>query len=232
MLLGRLNKGKRIMTRIVAMGLLLIVSILARAADEPKPEPIYATLETTLATNSPQIRMFAFDGDPTTFFESKEDAKAADHFTLVLDKPVALKSVAVVSGRVKETELLDKGTLQISADGKKFEGLEKFAADGTVKANAKGVKVLAIRLQPSEDLKHPLAVREFTIESDPPVAVFKHPVEVFTVSDDDPTLKEWIDKTARVCERQYQMICEELQSEGFHPKTVVNMKLTNAYTGA
>lgn len=197
---------------------------------EVKPEPVYGTLESTLPTDDKQIRMFALDGDPNSYYASKTNATANDTFTLVLDKPVALKTVSVATGRVKGTDLLDKGTLQISEDNKTFVDLAKFGADGKASGDAKGKKVLAIRLKPSEDLNHPLAVQEFTIDSDPPVATFKHPVEVFT-STEDPEMKEWIESTARVCERQYQMICEELKSDGFNPKTVVTMALTNSYKG-
>ena len=38
-------------------------------------------------------------------------------------------------------------------------------------------------------------------------------------------------KTARVCERQYPMICDELASDGFKPLTVIHMALKNNYNG-
>ena len=50
-------------------------------------EPVAATVETTLTTAGEQIRQLAFDGDPDTYFASDKNAAAADHFTLVFDKP-------------------------------------------------------------------------------------------------------------------------------------------------
>src|SRR5205085_4085503 len=80
-------------------------------------------------------------------------------------------------------------------------------------------------------LKHPLAIREFTITSDPPVATFKYPVEFVVNVDDAPEMREWAEKAARVCERQYGMICEELKSDSFKPLTVITMTLRNDYSG-
>ena len=63
-------------------------------ATEPKPAPVAAAIETTLATARGQIRQFAFDGDPDTFFASEKNPGGADHFTVVFDKPVKVKSIA------------------------------------------------------------------------------------------------------------------------------------------
>jgi hypothetical protein len=63
------------------------------------------------------------------------------------------------------------------------------------------------------------------------VATFRYPVE-FTVNvSDAPEMKEWADKTARVCERQYPMINDELKSDGYKPPTQVMMTLKKEYRG-
>jgi len=191
---------------------------------------VEATVESTLTTAAPQIRMFAFDGDPNSYYASSNNAGPNDHFTLVFDAPVEVKMIGVLTGRVKGGDALDKGILEVSEDGKTFETLATFA-DGEVKGDAKGRKLLAVRLTPSEDLKHPLAVREFTIDSTPSVAIFKYPVEVIVDVADAPEMKEWADKSARINERAYQMICEELKSDGFTPRTVVPMAMKNDYKG-
>src|SRR5205807_2638085 len=61
--------------------------------------------------------------------------------------------------------------------------------------------------------------------------VFKYPVEFAIDVRDAPEMKDWAEKTARVCERQYPMICEELRSDGFTPRTVITMTLRNDYNG-
>jgi RNA polymerase sigma factor (sigma-70 family) len=194
------------------------------------PLPVAAGIETTLATAADRIRQFAFDGDPDTFFVSAQDAGAADHFTLVLDQPVALRSVTVTTGRPGGGDALDAGTLEISADGRTFGQLTKFV-NGTARGLPKGRKIRAIRIKPTADLRHPLAIREVVIESRPAVEVFKHPVEFIVDVDDAPEMREWAERAARVCERAYPMICEELHSDRFTPPTIVNLALRDDYEG-
>jgi len=209
----------------------LLWSIVAgRAAAEPPPAAIAATVETTLKTSSGQIRQFAFDGNPDTYFLSAENASKADHFTLVFDKAVAVKSIAVTTGGPKGANLLDKGVLEVSVDGKKFEDLARFD-QGSAAARLDGRKIRAVRIRPSEDLQHPLAIRDFAVDSDPPLKTFKYPVEYVVEEVDDPEMKDWFAKVARLCEREYSMIAEELRSGNFKPPTVVKLRLKNDYKG-
>ena len=207
----------------------------AAAAAEPAPpphavpRPATAVVESSLATGGGQIRQFAFDGNPDTYFASDKNATKADHFTLTFDTPAAVKAVRVVTGRPKGGDALTAGVLEVSADGKAFEELAKFAdgkADGTPKA-----KVKAIRIQPTSDLAHPLVIREIAVDADPAVAAFRYPVEFVVDVTDAPEMKEWADKVARVCERQYPMICESLPSDGFKPLTVIRMTMKSSYNG-
>jgi len=203
--------------------------LLDPSAHAVKPT-VAATVQTTLQTASGHIRQLAFDGDPETYFASVQNASRSDHFTILFDKPVALRSVVVTTGRPKGGDALDKGTLEVSADGKTFETLAPFT-EGVARAKSEGHKVVAIRLKPTADLGHPLAVREFVLDSDPPVATFKYPVEFTVDVSDTPMMKEWAEKAARVCEGQYAMISDALPSEGFTPPRTVTLRLSNKYNG-
>ena len=108
--------------------------------------------------------------------------------------------------------------------------MAKFA-DGKASAMLDGKKIQAIRIKPTEDMKHPLAIREFVVNSEPKVATFKYPVEFVVDVSDAPEMKTWAEKAARVCEQQYPMICEELRSNGFKPLSVVSMTLKSNYKG-
>jgi hypothetical protein len=196
----------------------------------PGEEPIAATTETTLESQSGQIRQFAFDGDMNSFFVSARNPTTGDHFTLVFDKPVAVKSVLVASGRPNGGDRLDAGMLEASADGKTFNELCKFA-DGVARARPEGRKIQALRIRLTDDLQHPIAIGEFVIESDPPVMIFAHPIEFIVDVSEAPEMKDWAEKVARVCERNYAMICEELKSEGFKPRNVITMRLKRDYKG-
>ena len=63
----------------------------AALPDAAAAAPVQATVESSLETARPQIRMLAFDGDATSFYASVNNPTKDDHFTLVLDAPVAIK---------------------------------------------------------------------------------------------------------------------------------------------
>jgi hypothetical protein len=205
----------------------LMLGVPAAALATP---PVAATIETTLTSANGQIRMLAFDGDPSTYFASKQNPTQGDHFTLVFDQPVAVTSIVATTGQPSGTDQLEAGSLATSVDGKKFEFLASFV-DGVARARLKGQRIRSLRIQPGSNQNHPLAIREIIIESDPPLAVFKYPVEILVDVTDAPEMKDWIEKVARVCERQYQMISEELRSEEFKPRQRVTMTLKKDYKG-
>jgi len=200
----------------------------AHAAAES--EPAKAAIETSLATAKGQIRQFAFDGEPNTFFASEKNPESSDHFTLVFEKPVKVKSIAVVTGRPDGGDALEAGRLLVSADAKAFRELSTFA-DGKTQAMLPNESIKAVRIEPAVNLKHALAIRELEIESDPPVAVFKYPVEFRIDVEDEPKLKDWAEKVAKVCAVAYPMINEELKSEGYKPPSVVTLALKSDYRG-
>ena len=222
------------MRRVLAPVALLFCLTPAGAA-EPAPapravaRPATAVVESSLATASGRIRQFAFDGNPETYFASEKNAAKTDHFTLTFDTPAAVKAVRVLTGLPKGGDTLDAGVLEVSADGKAFEELAKFA-DGSARGTPKG-KVKAIRIRPTDDLNHPLVIREIGVDADPAVAAFDYPIEFVVDVSDAPEMKEWAEKAARVCERQYPMLCDELMSDGFVPLTVIRMTLKSSYNG-
>ncbi len=205
---------------------LLFSTTAACAADGP----VVVTVESTLNTGSGQIRQFAFDGDDTTYFRSDRIPTEADHFTLVLDAPVVVKSIAVVTGKPDGVERLEAGTLEVSDDGKTFHPLATFT-DGRVTAVPNRGEVRAIRIKPSAGSTHPLTIREVSIESNPTLARFRYPIEFAVDVSDAPEMKEWADKAARLCERWYPRINEEFKSEGFKPRHHVSMALKTSYKG-
>jgi len=232
----------KVLVGLVAVGGLIAVgaSIGGFMKDEPQPvvaEPVPgevrdareiarvvgptvpATVETTLRTAGPQIRQYAFDGNPLSCYASANNPTAADHFTLLFDKPVAVKSVSVQTGYPNDSWILTAGRLEVSVDGIAFEPLARFNK-GVAQGNAAGRKLVAVRVRP-EAQTHPLVIREFTIDSDLPVAVFRHPVEFAVDATDAPELTGWANRTAQTCERAYPMICDELAAEGFRPPSLI-----------
>jgi hypothetical protein len=216
------------------IGFLSLIVVLPISAAEPAPAPraavpVTAVVESSLPTGGDHIRQFAFDSNPDTCFASAKNAAKGDYFTLTFDKPVSLKSVRATTGKPKGGEALTDGVLEISPDGKAFDELAKFA-DGEASSKPAGM-VKIIRIRVTEDLKHPLVIREIRVDSDPAISVFKYPIEFVVDVADAPEMKEWAEKVARVCEKQYPMICDELMSDGFKPVTVIHMSLKSSYNG-
>lgn len=192
-------------------------------------KPVIAVIETTLPTAGKQIRQFAFDGDSDSYFASAANAKKDDEFGVVLDRPVAIKSITVTTGKPGGEERF-AGVLEGSNDGKTFERLSAFE-NGIARVRFDGRMLRAVRLKSMADAVHPLVVREIVIDSEPAVATFRYPIEIVVDAADAPELKDWAEKVARVCERQYPMICDELASEGYKPRTLISMALKNDYKG-
>ncbi len=217
--------------RSVAPALLFtLVVVAARVGASPPPgEPVTATVETTLATRDAQIRQLAFDGDRASFFASREPPGPHDHFTLVLDRPVSLKSIAVTTGRPDGGDAIQAGTLDVSSDGTTFHEFARFA-DGTARRGPADGPVRAIRIKPGPS-DRPIAIRELTIDADPPVSTFRYPVEFVVDASEAPDLKEWAASAARACERAYPMINDALGSDGYRPPRRITLTIRQDYRG-
>src|SRR5262249_12110377 len=49
---------------------------------------------------------------------------------------------------------------------------------------------------------------------------------------DEPKMKDWAERAAKICTREYPMISETLRSEGFKPPTVVTLAMKSDYRGS
>jgi hypothetical protein len=212
----------------------LVAALLASAAPPetaPAPRPVeLAVVESSLASAPGRVRQLAFDADPASYFASGRNATKADHLTLTFDNPVALKSVTAVTGRADGRDALGGGVLEASSDGTAFEELAKLN-DGKATAPGQGRMVKAVRVRPTNDLAHPLVVREFTIDSDPQVVTFRYPIEFTLDVTDAPEMQAWGDKVVRVCERQYPSLCDDLASDGYRPPTEIRLTMKADYNG-
>jgi len=211
----------------VASAILIVASV---RAENDAPAPVMVRAESTLATGGRKIRQYAFDGDSETCFASEKPATAEDEFTLRFDKPVRVASIRVLSGRPDGADALEAGLLLVSPDGEQFEELAKLEA-ASVQAELDLKSLQAVRIKPAADLDHPLVIREITIDSEPALQVFQYPVEIVVNVDDAPEMREWAEKTARICEQAYPLINEELKSDGYRPPAQISMTLKKDYRG-
>jgi Peptidase of plants and bacteria/F5/8 type C domain len=216
-----------------SLGLSLALPFIALGSpyQSKKSASTVATVESSLATAGKQIRQFAFDGDKETYFASSGNPGEADQFTLVLEKTVPLKSIEVTTGRPGGGDELESGSLEVSSNGKTFGEVAKFDKAGVARIVLDERSVHAIRIKPDPALKHPLVIREIAVDSAQPVATFAYPVEFSVDVADAPEMKEWADKAARLCERWYPRLNEELKSDGYKPATQIFMTLRGSYRG-
>jgi len=211
--------------------IILILNLSLLHATSSAADPVHAVVESSLATSFSQIRQFAFDQDQTTFFASATNPGTLDHFTLILEKPVALKSIEVITGRPDGTDPLEGGSLEVSADSRTFESVEKFRPGGVARIELMSRSVQAIRIKPDSLANHPLVIREIILEAVEAVAPFRYPVEFSINVTDAPEMKEWAEKVARLCEKWYPRLNEELRSDHFRPASQISITLSTSYKG-
>lgn len=197
----------------------------------PGVAPVVASIEATMRTEGQNIGQLAFDGDPGTFYASDKSAGKHDRFTLAFDRPVKVSELAVLVGRDDKDESSDRVKVLVSADGSTFEDAAKPVGREAKVAFPGGREVKAVRIVPTEDLSHPLTIREISVKSDPAVTTFRWPVEFVVDVSDAPEMKDWAEGAARACERAYPMICEELKSDGYTPARLISMTLSSSYQG-
>lgn len=198
-------------------------------AKKPPVRSIVASITSSLKSAKDQIRQFAFDGNADTFFASETNPKKDDHVTLQFDQPVAVKSVKVMTGLPDGEGKLVGGVLETSIDGKTYRVASKFT-DGIASFEAKGQRIASVRIKAVEQ-EHPIIVREIEISSVTPIATFRYPVEFVVNVSDAPDMKAWAENVARICERAYPMINEELKSDGFQPTSVITLTMKRDYDG-
>ncbi|HTN73839.1 MAG TPA: basic secretory protein-like protein [Pirellulaceae bacterium] len=213
------------MSLFVPRAALLACALLSAVVTESlSAEAVAARVESSLATESKNIRQFALDGRTETYFGSTKPPQVDDHFTVKFAQPVKLRAISVVAGKLTDA------VLEISADGEQFSEAAKFIANVAV-AEPKEATVQAVRVRVTRAAEQPLALREITIESDPPVATFTYPVEFVIDVSDAPEMKAWAEKAVLACEQAYPMINEELASSGFRPASLIRMTLRKDYRG-
>jgi hypothetical protein len=210
--------------------LLLFIIAAADTPHHPRPGHAIASASSNLESSGGQIRQFAFDGSPETYFASATSPGPSDHFTIEYDPPLEIQTLEVLTGRPDGSDKLADAVLELSKIGKTFEVAARFH-NGVAKIHHNAGRIRAIRIRLSEKLAHPLVIREIAIKSNEPVPTFAYPVEFTVNAADAPEMSGWVHDVARLCERWYPRINQELKSPGFHPPTQISITLKQSYNG-
>jgi hypothetical protein len=142
---------------------------------------------------------------------------------------VSLKWIAATTGRPDGSDAIQTSKLEVSPDGATFRELAPFA-DGTARGGPADGPVRAIRIKPGPS-DRPIAIREIVVDADPPVSVFRDPVEFVLDTSGAPDLKVWAESTAWACERAYPMINDELGRDGYRPPRRIMLTISPDYRG-
>ena len=201
------------------------------AQASPDATPVIASVESTLGTSGKNIRQFAFDGDLETCFVSDRNPGDSDHFTMVLEKPVTIRSIEVTTGKSDGTDKLEGAqsscrlTVKPSSKSRSSRTGSRSSSQGS--AGPSDPDQARNRAEPA----HPLVIREIKLDSTEPVATFQYPIEFTIDVADAPEMKEWAEKVARLCERWYPKLNEELKSDGYKPATQISLAIKSSYNG-
>ena len=197
--------------RFLSLAWALNISLIRTAEEKKSPEvPVKAVVDTTLTTQSGPSAIGLRWRQGFLFRFGKESSQDRP-FHARFHKANRCEVTRGHDGQTKGGDALESGSIEASSDGKTFKQLATFK-DGQAGAGQQIGKFIAIRIRANEDMKHPLVIREIAIDSEPAVAIFKYPVEFSVDVSDAPEMKEWAEKAARICEREYTMINEELKS--------------------
>jgi hexosaminidase len=130
-----------------------------------KPEVVApCRIETTIPTHGNFHPEYAFDGNDLSYFWSDGGVKAGQHFTIVLDEPILVRSIEVRSGtEFKPNDIVHKGSLQISENGVDFRDVGDFT-DGTARVLLGGEKIRGIRIRITDNQSNWLILREFSLD--------------------------------------------------------------------
>jgi len=193
----------------------------AAASEQKAMRPV--VIETSLPTRGDYVPQLAFDGKTETFFWSDRAPNSEDRFTLAVAKPVRVRRVEVLTGKPDgTTNTLESGVLEASADGQKFDRVATFES-GTAKADLGGREIKALRIRPTKEGKSQLAIREIVLDSEPPMPVFKYPIEVHLDASEVPEMKDWCERSKEIVEEWYPIIAEYLGDEGYTPPRRINL---------
>jgi len=231
---------------LAAATFLMALSAATWAAETPPPAPPPAAYvppipppplvppvaaECSVPTSGNHVPGCAYDGKADTYFLSARPPKTGDTFTLTLAEPAAIKRIEVRTGDADGKNVLGGAVLETSADGNEFGKVAAFASGAAKAALAAGKPVKVIRIRFTADAVGPAAVREFTIDAQPPVPVIKYPLEVRLDVSEVPDSKDWCEKAAKAVERWYPTFCDYLAGDGFTPSKVITITFKNDNKG-
>lgn len=200
-----------------------MLSLLAPRVDA-KPLPVEAFLYTTMPCYSIHRPEMAMDGDTKTSFRSAYGMEEGDSFTVILNRPIPIRSIRISTGSGGE-DILTDAYFEVSTDGTTYTKAADFDAKGVAEATSfKGqVTALRIRMNPHKSATH-LQIGEIAIDSPQPVTHAQMgPSRGFVDVSRAPDLAGWAAKAEKQMESFWPDTAALLYSDGFITPNAVNV---------
>lgn len=182
---------------------------------------LYSTMPST-AAHRPEMAM---DGDQGTYFKSVYGMGDKDDFQILLSRPIAVRSLRVVTGDSDKRNLLTDGFVETSPDGTTYVRAASFGADGVAAGTLTDVSVLSLRIRLNRRKGLPrLLLREITFDSPTKIAHAQWgPGRAFSDFSQAPDLESWARKAEHQMEEFWPDTAALLYSDGFITPNKVNV---------
>ena len=116
-----------------------------------------------MRANRPQLAM---DGDQNSYFKTVYGMGDGDDFTVLFSRPLPVRSMNITTGNTEGDNLLTKGYVEVSTDGKTYKRAASFDAKGVASGNLNGQAILALRIKVNQGAGlSSLIIREITLDS-------------------------------------------------------------------
>ena len=202
---------------------LAALSLLAAQAGGSAPvEALLYTTQSSTWTHRPQLAM---DGDPKTTFASRFAMEEMDDFTVVLSRPVAVRSIRIETGDEAGDDTLANAVLETSTDGKTFGNATDFKETGVADAQLGDKMVMVFRIRPkARQAGSKLVIREIKVDSATPIAhVQRGPGRPFADLSKAPDLAAWNARAERQMESFWGETEALLYSDDFVAPNKINI---------
>ena len=195
------------------------------AAAMPVPAETEATIYSTLPSLKVHRPEMALDGDQNTYFKSVYGMSEGDDYTVLFSRPLPLNTMRVTTGDLDGDNLLTKGFVEVSTDGKTYKRAASFDAKGVASGDLKGERIAALRIKvnPGTGLAT-LLLREITLDSPTKISYIGwgagRPFSDYSAA---PDLKAWSEKADRQMEESWADTAAILYTPGFITPNKVNV---------
>lgn len=207
---------------------LLGLSASCQAQDAPlqiAPPETEATIYSTMPSLSVHRPEMALDGDQNSYFKSVYGMSDGDDFTVMFSRPLPLRSMRISTGNPEGDNLLTKGYVEVSSDGKTYKRAATFDDKGVASApmNNQSVSWIRIKVNPGSGLSS-LIIREITLDS-PTKVFYVHwgAGRAFSDYSAAPDLKVWADKADRQMDESWADTAAMLYTNKFITPNKVNV---------